>query len=188
MGKSRSLVSSCQNLKLYTGVLASCFWPGPIPRNQAPDGGGGPSSWSLLGVCIFIPFPACLSKNGWVQTGRFLSVCVPPGRGADTAGAPSSQEAGKCLWVSSSWKRFEALWQMFAVPATSLTLETEPGDYSCPKPHFVIDSWRVLPSREALHSLRPGEREWKERDESKMGAGLDAVAAKLKLQRTERWI
>lgn len=126
MGKSRSLVSSCQNLKLYTGVLAPYFWLGPIPRNQAPDGGGEPSSWSLLGACIFIPFPACLSKNGWVQTGLFLSVCVPPGRGADTTGAPSSQEAGKCLWVSSSWKRFEALWQMFAVPATSLMLETKP--------------------------------------------------------------
>ena len=106
MGKSRSLVSSCQNLKLYTGVFAPSFWLALSQESGARWGRG--------------------AENGWVHRGLFLSVCVPPGRGADTAGAPSSQEAGKCLWVSSSWKRFEALWQMFAVPATSLLLETKP--------------------------------------------------------------
>ena len=52
----------------------------------------------------------------------------------------------------------------------------------------MIDSWGVLPSTEALYNLRSGEEECKERDESKMGAGLDAIAEKSKLQRKERWI
>lgn len=50
----------------------------------------------------------------------------------------------------------------------------------------MIDSWGVLPPTEALYSLREGEREGKERDGSKMGIGLDAIAKKPKISRKER--
>lgn len=45
----------------------------------------------------------------------------------------------------------------------------------------MIDSWGVLLPTKALYSLRSGERECKERDECKMGIGLDAVTEKPKI-------
>lgn len=54
-----------------------------------------------------------------------LCVCSFVAARADTARA-WWRDAEECLPVSSSWKRFEPLWQMFVVSATSLTLETKP--------------------------------------------------------------
>lgn len=66
---------------------------------------------------------------------------------------------------------FGSLWQMFAVPATSLMLETKPLTLPDQSPRSVIDSWGVLrpPPHTHIHNLKAGERERKERGEGKMG-------------------
>lgn len=126
MGKRDSLVSSCQS-PLTLHRCLSPLLPGWFLslRIRCQIGEGGADLLKPPGGVNFYPLP-CPPQTRGLGTAGSVPLCVcSSGRGADIAGV-RSQEAGKCLWVSSSWKRFEALWQMFAVPATSLMLETKP--------------------------------------------------------------
>ena len=74
MGKSRSLVSSCQNLKLYTGVFAPSFWLA-LSQESGARWGRGAELLKPPGGVHFYPLP-CLPEQEWLGTQGSVSLRV----------------------------------------------------------------------------------------------------------------
>lgn len=144
-------------------LLPSSWVLSPGVRCQV--GAEGLTSWSFLDSVSFYhfchTFPACLS--GWVQTG--LSVCAGTSpwyrdrRGLGTG--TGVWEVFMGLW---QLERFESLWQMFAVPVTSLMLETKPLTLPDQSPQsWLTARRRFLPQKPCTacgQESRSKERMW----------------------------